>query len=92
MSKINKAASEETSALEKHSHAPSAAGETDGEDFNPHLGREFEELKIKVDNLAKGVGFDPDADLTGANTEGTSNGKPKASTFGQIEEMLLNFL
>jgi len=77
MSKMAPAIAESAaaSALEK------SAEETDSEmAFNGNLGQEFADLKQKVEDLAKGVGFDPDADLTGANTEGTST-KPKASTF-----------
>jgi hypothetical protein len=78
MSKMAPALAESAaaSALEK-----SAEDGTDSEMvFNGNLGQEFADLKQKVEDLAKGVGFDPDADFTGANTEGTST-KPKASTF-----------
>lgn len=80
------------SKINKESHAPSSAlasqeksvDETEEDDmpYNGNLGKEFTDLKQKVEDLCRGVGFDPDADLTGANTDGTST-KPKASTFGK---------
>lgn len=77
MSKINKEASSAMASQEK------SQDETEEDDmpFNGNLGKEFTDLKQKVEDLCRGVGFDPDADLTGANTDGTST-KPKASTFG----------